>query len=752
MIVTKQLKLDSSGPNDTPQNSSALLELISTSQGLLPSRMTNAQMLAIPSPAIGLLVYQTDGVAGLYQYSGSAWVGFGSANDIAYEIWSTDANYTTLNTTSKRLIVIQTGTLSATRTLTLSNVPNIGQEVLIVAGGSVSATNKITVTCGNKINVTLNSFDIVGNYSQTLLTSVATNSWSTGQATPQFIETSTALTSTKIVRGLSIGIGNTRTWTTAGMGAGTAYGDIILTSAGILATGASGETSAVQMITPYDPSYGWTIYQTANTFLSYWAYGNIQAGTKPLEYTTNSVSAFYWGCTYSLEHYSSDGSNNQPFRAIIYIDDTGVPSILETLQSDGVTFYSVSAGKLLLSATSNRGYTTVKKIVPRSITQLPERYQKYSADGQTRYFTGTGGLGIGHTSQSTSAILQLDVTNKGFLPPRMTNAQMLAIASPATGLVVYQTDGIAGLYQYNGSTWTLTKSQFTETTTVLSTSKKLVGEVLGTGGVDGIPTLANAGDFQNSRLNFFAFGVAMNMRGVGTNFIKAYDAHTGWTQWANTGENPNLKHWNGQEITSGNIPTGSLGGNSAIQYQGYYSYEIHDRVSRHIRGYFYLNGSGVPSNLVQTKQESSGLSIAITGSPAKVVVTNASAIFARLVVLETQDSTTPNFPNLYESWSNDAQTQYWTGIGGIGSDNGFSVKTGTNRTAGLATLVAGTVTVSTTKVTANSMIFLTRQTISGTIGTSVDITARTPGTSFTITSNGSVLDTSAVAWQIIEPY
>jgi hypothetical protein len=82
---------------------------------------------------------------------------------------------------------------------------------------------------------------------------------------------------------------------------------------------------------------------------------------------------------------------------------------------------------------------------------------------------------------------------------------------------------------------------------------------------------------------------------------------------------------------------------------------------------------------------------------------------------------------------------------------GLYVKEGTNATMGVATLVAGTVTVSTTKVTANSRIFLTRQTTAGTLGTSVDVTARTAGTSFTITSNGSVLDTSDVAWMIVEP-
>lgn len=81
---------------------------------------------------------------------------------------------------------------------------------------------------------------------------------------------------------------------------------------------------------------------------------------------------------------------------------------------------------------------------------------------------------------------------------------------------------------------------------------------------------------------------------------------------------------------------------------------------------------------------------------------------------------------------------------------GIYVKEGTNATMGIATLVAGTVTVNTTKVTANSRIFLTRQTNAGTVGGSVDVTARTAGTSFTITS-GNALDTSDVAWIIIEP-
>jgi len=82
---------------------------------------------------------------------------------------------------------------------------------------------------------------------------------------------------------------------------------------------------------------------------------------------------------------------------------------------------------------------------------------------------------------------------------------------------------------------------------------------------------------------------------------------------------------------------------------------------------------------------------------------------------------------------------------------GLYVKEGTNATMGIATLVAGTVVVNTTKVTANSRIFITRQTL-GTILVTVDVsvTARTAGTSFTITS-ADITDTSTVAWFLVEP-
>lgn len=52
-----------------------------------------------------------------------------------------------------------------------------------------------------------------------------------------------------------------------------------------------------------------------------------------------------------------------------------------------------------------------------------------------------------------SAVLDLKSTTKGLLPPRVTEAQKSAIASPATGLLVYQTDGASGYYFWDGTRW-----------------------------------------------------------------------------------------------------------------------------------------------------------------------------------------------------------------------------------------------------------------------------------------------------------
>ena len=62
-------------------------------------------------------------------------------------------------------------------------------------------------------------------------------------------------------------------------------------------------------------------------------------------------------------------------------------------------------------------------------------------------------VGINNENPDASAALDITSTTGGLLIPRMTETQRDAINPAATGLMIYQTDGTAGFYYYNGSSW-----------------------------------------------------------------------------------------------------------------------------------------------------------------------------------------------------------------------------------------------------------------------------------------------------------
>jgi hypothetical protein len=74
---------------------------------------------------------------------------------------------------------------------------------------------------------------------------------------------------------------------------------------------------------------------------------------------------------------------------------------------------------------------------------------------QERARIGTYGMLIGSKTSTASSILTLESTTKGFLPPRMTTTQKNAIATPAAGLVVYDTT-LAKLCVYTTAWETIT--------------------------------------------------------------------------------------------------------------------------------------------------------------------------------------------------------------------------------------------------------------------------------------------------------
>ena len=62
-------------------NGKSILEIKSTTKGVLFPRMTKAERDAITSPPDGLIIYQTDNTPGLRIYNGTNWMKFTETTD-----------------------------------------------------------------------------------------------------------------------------------------------------------------------------------------------------------------------------------------------------------------------------------------------------------------------------------------------------------------------------------------------------------------------------------------------------------------------------------------------------------------------------------------------------------------------------------------------------------------------------------------------------------------------------------------------
>jgi hypothetical protein len=116
----------------------------------------------------------------------------------------------------------------------------------------------------------------------------------------------------------------------------------------------------------------------------------------------------------------------------------------------------------------------------------------------------TAQTGIGTTTPNASAKLEIAATDKGLLIPRMTKTQREAItlSSAANGLMVYQTDDLAGFYVNTSTTttvaWTRVNSNWTRSGNDISYTS---GNVSTTGNLTG-------GNTSTSTISGFGANVA----------------------------------------------------------------------------------------------------------------------------------------------------------------------------------------------------------------------------------------------------
>lgn len=110
--------------------------------------------------------------------------------------------------------------------------------------------------------------------------------------------------------------------------------------------------------------------------------------------------------------------------------------------------------------------------------------------------------GIGTTTPDVSAKLDISSATKGLLVPRMTATERGAIATPAKGLLIYQTDGDAGFYVNTGTSsskvWTRVNMDWTKSGNDISYTG---GNVSTTGNLTG-------GNVSSSTISGFAANVA----------------------------------------------------------------------------------------------------------------------------------------------------------------------------------------------------------------------------------------------------
>jgi hypothetical protein len=92
-------------------------------------------------------------------------------------------------------------------------------------------------------------------------------------------------------------------------------------------------------------------------------------------------------------------------------------------------------GNFAIGTTTDAGYKL-------DVNGMARVSSSFRCDGQVTFTSAVIGttIRLGSNPQAASSILDVQSTTKGFLPPRMTTAQKNAIASPASGLVVYDTD------------------------------------------------------------------------------------------------------------------------------------------------------------------------------------------------------------------------------------------------------------------------------------------------------------------------
>lgn len=180
-------------------------------------------------------------------------------------------------------------------------------------------------------------------------------------------------------------------------------------------------------------------------------------------------------------------------------------------------------------------------------------------------FSQTGGISVNTDGSEphSSAILDVKSSDQGVLIPRMTADQRSLIASPATGLLVYQTNATQGFYYFDGSVW-------------IYLSPSSGGEAAPPGTI-----VAFAGDVVNIPVGWMLCNGAAINRVSYSNLYNAIGTAWGVGDGSTTFNIPDLRgqFLRGVNLGSGNDPdagsrTANNGGNSGDNVGSYQGFQV----------------------------------------------------------------------------------------------------------------------------------------------------------------------------------
>ena len=507
------INADGSGPDP-----SAMLDVKSTDRGFLPPRMTTEQMNSIVTPLEGLLVYNTS-VNSLYWFNGTTWKRFNefsyTETDPVFAIhpasgitswnitsWNTaygwgnhaTAGYLTSYTETDPIFGahpafgITNANISAWNIAYSNRITGASGTAplsLSIAGnlltGSMTAAN--STTNGYLTSIDWNTFNSKQN--ALILGSVSSTDMAITGGTNAVIGSGLNLTITKgsltsadltVTGGSNAVLGSGTTLTIKKGNLTEATSSVLTITGGTNAALGTGTTIQVKQATTSQSGYlSNTDWNTFNNKQNTLIFGNLTSND--ITVTGGGTAVKGGGTTLAI----NKGNLAETGSSVLTISNgsnavLGSGSTIQVKQANAsqsgylstadwnsfnnkISSQWTANGLNLHYNTGNVGIGTSNPLSRVDIAGNAVIGSAYSGNNAapSNGLLIEGQVGIGTSSPSASAALEISSTNSGILIPRMTNAQRNAISSPSDGLMVMCTNcgfgGGAELTFYSSGSW-----------------------------------------------------------------------------------------------------------------------------------------------------------------------------------------------------------------------------------------------------------------------------------------------------------